>query len=217
MPCFYEYFLISHPCILLHPPTINYLTWPRRHVHKKYSHDTESARFSHVLSVRGSHGTRGLSTQDAIAFIKRIKVPGLPGRFVHQERIAEFAAVAMTVPRCDSDPIADPNGVLRDERHCQSSNHWPHIYYDKQNLMSRFQFCLDNLPGPIGGQMDMLRLHRFRTMNKCTHNFFARQTNKFANWGGLYGAATEMSRRLATLFDPFATSHVIKLRQSSLI
>ncbi|CAG7554893.1 unnamed protein product [Fusarium equiseti] len=143
------------------------------------------------------------------------EVPDLPGRFVHQERIAEFAAVAMTIPRCDSCPIADPNGVLRESRLYEPRRHWPHIYYDKQNLMSRFQFCLDNLPGPISGHMDMLRLHRFKTMNKCTHNLFARQNNKFANWGGLYDAATEMSRRQATLFNPFATDHVIMMRQSS--
>jgi hypothetical protein len=214
MPCFYEYFLISYPCVFPHPPTINYLTWPRRHVHRKYSGDTKSARFHHITSIRGHGRPRGLSPRAGFDFIMRIKVPDLPGRFIHQQRMAEFAAVAMTVPRCDSSTMIDPNGVLRESRLYESSYHWPHIYYDKQNLMSRFQFCLDDLPGPVGGHMDMLRLHRFKTMNKCIHNFFARQNKKSENWGGLYGAATEMSRRLATLFDPFATNHVIKMRQS---
>ncbi|KAG8354871.1 hypothetical protein FVEN_g7188 [Fusarium venenatum] len=41
MPSFYEYFLISHPWEFLRPPVINYMTWPRKHVHRHDPFTTE--------------------------------------------------------------------------------------------------------------------------------------------------------------------------------
>ncbi|KAG8354872.1 hypothetical protein FVEN_g7189 [Fusarium venenatum] len=100
------------------------------------------------------------------------------------------------------------------ERYCSIEGHWKHIYYDRENLMSRFQFWLDNLPGPAGGHMDMLRLHRFKTMNKCGAGIFAQQTQNYLKSGGPYGASTEINKCLATLFDPFAAAHIIEMRDS---
>ncbi|KAM0491299.1 hypothetical protein ACHAP8_010779 [Fusarium lateritium] len=44
-------------------------------------------------------------------------------------------------------------------------------------------------------------------MNKCGTGIFTRQTQNYPKSGGPYGASTEINRRLATLFDPFAAAH----------
>ncbi|KAM0342816.1 hypothetical protein ACHAPU_009180 [Fusarium lateritium] len=57
MPCFYEYFLINVPYFFPHPPVIEYVTWPRRHVHRKEPLDADMVRrliTEDVLGVRES-------------------------------------------------------------------------------------------------------------------------------------------------------------------
>ncbi|KAF5235367.1 hypothetical protein FAUST_7129 [Fusarium austroamericanum] len=109
---------------------------------------------------------------------------------------------------------AESNGLLkcchqaRDEftHHC--------ILTEDAERLQTLRIWLDNLPGPTGGHMDMLRLHRFKTMDKCGAGIFARQNQNYPKSGGPYGASTEINRRLATLFDPFAAAHIIEMRDS---
>jgi hypothetical protein len=165
MPCFYEYFLISHPYTFPRTPVINYLIWPRRHVHRKTTPDVETVQRYY-----------GMCSSE---FERQMMVCSLHGCCNYQQRIAKCSANLMTTARWISgrERMKRNRGLLTGKPELPR-HHWKHIYYDKQSLMSRFQFWLDNLPGPVGGHMDMLRLHRFKTMNKCENNLFARQLKK---------------------------------------
>ncbi|KAM0555682.1 hypothetical protein ACHAO7_003314 [Fusarium culmorum] len=168
MPCFYEYFLISHPWEFPRPPVI-------------ISKEIIWKQATHSFPLK---------------------------RFNIQQQIAVWSAESMTRARWNGKRTKFDYDSLTIEPH------WEHVYYDGENLMSRFQFWLDNLPGPTGGHMDMLRLHRFKTMDKYGAGIFARQNQNYPKSGGPYGASTEINRRLATLFDPFAASHIIEMRDS---
>ncbi|KAG8669990.1 hypothetical protein FPOAC2_09333 [Fusarium poae] len=203
MPCFYEYFLISHPWEFPRPPTINYMAWPRKHVHRHRPLTTEMVQYikkcCFKLRHRNQHNKE--SWQRAVS------------RFHSdhcdlQRQIAVWSTESMTRARWTG-----KRTILGENRQI-IEGHWEHIYYDRENLMFRFQFWLDNLPGPAGGHMDMLRLHRFKTMNKCGAGIFARQTLNYPKSGGPYGASTEINRRLAALFDPFSAAHIIEMRNS---
>ncbi|RSL87507.1 hypothetical protein CEP51_002201 [Fusarium floridanum] len=103
---------------------------------------------------------------------------------------------------------------LRDQEACDFDRaYWVLTDYGAANLKYRFQFLLDSLVGPAGGCLDMLRLHRFRTMGATEANFFAREermaTKKFAS---LSGAASEINNRLKILFNPFASERIRNLR-----
>ncbi|KAI7766457.1 hypothetical protein LZL87_010102 [Fusarium oxysporum] len=89
---------------------------------------------------------------------------------------------------------------------------WEHINYHTKSISARYQFLLDNLVGPVGGCMDMLRLHRFKTMFSSRLNYFSRH-----EWvagrdsGGLAEASSKINRRLRALFDPYASEEVLRL------
>ncbi|SPJ75228.1 uncharacterized protein FTOL_04959 [Fusarium torulosum] len=72
-----------------------------------------------------------------------------------------------------------------------------HINYDSVSLVSRYFFLLDNLAGPVGGCLDMLCLHRFKTMDALGVNFFARAITKAGKGdAGLIGASSKVTRQL---------------------
>lgn len=92
---------------------------------------------------------------------------------------------------------------------------WEHINYHTKSLRARYQFLLDKLVGPVGGCLDMLRLHRFKTMFLSPLNYFNRHERYVGrDSGGLAGASSKINRRLRALFDPYATEEVLRLRQT---
>ncbi|RGP59129.1 hypothetical protein FLONG3_11283 [Fusarium longipes] len=172
---------------------------------RKYWRDARHMpRFYEYFLISHPTCSNELQRQTTTRYLRRCEL---------QQRIVEWSANSMTRARWTRNrDVIDFEQGLPLGRSFLTKRQWEHIYYDRENLMSRFQFWLDNLPGPFGGPMDMLRLHRFKTMNKCGAGFFARQTQSFPNSGGPHGASTEINRRLATLFDPFAAAHIIQMR-----
>ncbi|GKU20091.1 hypothetical protein FLAG1_07259 [Fusarium langsethiae] len=171
MPCFYEYFLIIHPWEFPRPPVINYMTWPRKHVHRHNPLTTEM-----VQSLR--------------KYCFKLRSKTIPNKVLWQQKAPKYHRYG-----CDrQQEIA--------------------VCSTESMTRARWDGKHNNLPGSAGGHMDMLRLHRFKTMNKCGAGIFARQTQNYPKSGGPYGASTEINRRLATLFDPFAAAHIIEMRDS---
>ncbi|RGP66527.1 hypothetical protein FSPOR_6548 [Fusarium sporotrichioides] len=184
MPCFYEYFLIIHP-------------WE----HNPLTTEMVQSLRKFCFKLRSKTILNKVLWQQKASKYHRYGCD-------RQQEIAVCSTESMTRARWDG---KHSEFVKRDP---EIKRHWEHIYYDRENLMCRFQFWLDNLPGPAGGHMDMLRLHRFKTMNMCGAGLFARQTQNYPKSGGPYGASTEINRRLATLFDPFAAARIIEMRDS---
>lgn len=185
MPCFYEYFLINHPVEFAHPPKIEFFTWPRPHV-------------CIDLAKRFLKGDKVMAQA-----LRRNGCSKHLDKFrILRDQYATYSAKMMTDMRHRRE--YDP-----------SRNGWEANDYGAANLKYRFHFLLDNIAGPVGGCLDMLRLHRFKTMGASEANFFARHeqmaVKKFAT---LSGAASEITNRLKILFNPFAFEHVRKLRTS---
>ncbi|KAJ4266520.1 hypothetical protein NW762_004507 [Fusarium torreyae] len=191
MPYFYEYFLINNPYRFPRPPTVEYLTWPRRHAYRHEPLRTEVIQKCLRLCERKREKALALD----------ILMPGCDV----QRNIAIHSAKMMTGLRDSMVDISNFSLV---------TDRWEHINYDTANLKSRFQFWLDNLAGPVGGCLDMLRLHRFKTMDESVANFFSRQARKARNARGLAGAATEINRCLRTLFNPVTTEWTRHMRNS---
>ncbi|EEU40991.1 uncharacterized protein NECHADRAFT_76654 [Fusarium vanettenii 77-13-4] len=186
MPCFYEYFLINHPVTFGQPPKIEFCTWPRAHVRV---HLTKKRYSTHV-----SKTAKEKSQKECVENLPKSRTP--------RDSFATYSAKMMT--------------DLRNQEDCDfDRGSWVATDYGVANLKYRFQFLLDSLAGPIGGCLDMLRLHRFRTMGATQANLFAREermaTKKFAS---LSGAASEINNRLKILFNPFASEDIRDLRTS---
>lgn len=129
--------------------------------------------------------------------------------------MAKYAANFMTDARLLASYLRSKRGRHYPNRSRElPRDHWGHVFYDYENLKSRFSFWLDNLPGPVGGHLDMLRLHRFKTLNTGGIDFFARQNRNSVGAASLWSAAFELNRRLATLFNPLAPEHILPMRDS---
>ncbi|KAF5658172.1 hypothetical protein FHETE_10000 [Fusarium heterosporum] len=193
MPCFYEYFLINVPYFFPHPPVIEYVTWPRRHVHRK--------------EPLGADMMKRLILIHWAAIAREQMLDFLASRPEFQRKIAEVCAKKMTRVRFHERD--------RDEskhwKPATSRHHWQHLRFDTVSLRVRFQFWLDNIPGPAGGCMDMLRLHRFKTMGTSNANFFAREASERRS---LISAATNINARLRMLFNPLVTDDSLRMRES---
>ncbi|UZP42466.1 hypothetical protein NXS19_010282 [Fusarium pseudograminearum] len=179
------------------------MVWPRKHVHRHEPFTTET-----VQNLRKFCYKMQSKTVPKEIIWKQAAHRFPLDRCNLQQQIAVWSTDSMTRARWNGKRNKFDKIPLTIEQH------WKHIYYDRENLMCRFQFWLDNLPRPTGGPMDMLRLHRFRTMDKCGAGIFNRQNQSYPKSGGPYGASTEINRRLATLFDPFAAAHIIEMRDS---
>jgi hypothetical protein len=61
----------------------------------------------------------------------------------------------------------------------------------------------------------MLRLHRFKTMDAISVDYFTRAKNRARDDdAGLLGASSKVTRQLRALFEPLATDHVVSLRSA---
>ncbi|RSL48184.1 hypothetical protein CEP53_009620 [Fusarium sp. AF-6] len=167
MPCFYEYFLINHPVKFPHPPKIEFLTWPRPHVHIRLREKRSPENVEFLTQALGRKGY--LRYLDEFRNLR--------------DQYVTYSAKMMTDMRVGRE--YDP-----------SREGWEANDYGAATLKYRFHFLLDNLAGPVGGCLDMLRLHRFRTMGASEANVFARHEQmalkKFAS---LSGAASEITNR----------------------
>ncbi|KAF5556793.1 hypothetical protein FNAPI_5662 [Fusarium napiforme] len=185
MPYFYEYFLISW-AKLPSVPTI-----------------------LHDKAVQ-SHGHRGYQLPARNAMSGRARKEFKETLLNLQRNIAAYAARMLVEKHKD---IWDPPLSYNLEPPDQLA--WEHINYHRKSFKARYQFLLDNLVGPVGGCMDMLRLHRFKTMFSSRLSYFNRH-----EWvagrdkGGLAGASSKINQRLRALFDPYATEEVLRLRQT---
>ncbi|KAI1034045.1 hypothetical protein LB505_003255 [Fusarium chuoi] len=187
MPYFYEYFLIF---------------WARLPSVPTILHDR---------AVR-SHGHRGYQLPARNTMPGYLRKEFKETLLNFQKNIASYAARMLVA---DVKSIYDPelSGVSNVGAPDQLA--WEHINYHTKSLRARYQFLLDNLVGPVGGCLDMLRLHRFKTMFLSPLNYFNRH-----EWyvgrdsGGLAGASSKINCRLRALFDPYATEEVLRLRQT---
>ncbi|KAF4960002.1 hypothetical protein FGADI_1276 [Fusarium gaditjirri] len=126
-----------------------------------------------------------------------------------QKNIAAYAARMLVEDRSITDPEWWDNLRAPDQLA------WEHINYHTKSIYARYQFLLDNLVGPVGGCMDMLRLHRFKTMGSSRLNYFHRLVMiAIRDSGGLAGASSKINCHLMALFDPYTTEKVLRLRQS---
>ncbi|KAF4989640.1 hypothetical protein FGRMN_8998 [Fusarium graminum] len=198
MPCFYEYFLINKPYFFSRPPVIEYVTWPQRHIHRK-----EPLNAYMVRQLRIHSRTRRTRAK-VLEF--------MASRSNFQRNIAALCAKKMTKSRWEERKMYQGRDETENWLPETPKTHWYHINYDTTNLKGRFQFWLDNIPGPVGGCMDMLRLHRFKTMYTSNANFFAREA--VSNHRGLICATNDINKRLRTLFNPLATEHALRSRDS---
>ncbi|KAM0426192.1 hypothetical protein ACHAPT_008542 [Fusarium lateritium] len=183
MPAFYEYFLINHPVTFAHPPKFEFLTWPRIDTHVHFVRRTIP---SHVQGLIKEHG------------------PKLVAKNLNLRDESAMYSGEMMTDRRNQDDV----DVCTRVHGC-----WNMTDYGAANLRYRYQFLLDNLVGPVGGCLDMLRLHRFRTMGATEANFFTRDEQVAMNkFSGLAGAASEITNRLKILFNPFASAEIRELR-----
>ncbi|KAI6759585.1 hypothetical protein HG530_010265 [Fusarium avenaceum] len=166
-------------------PEIEYERWPRRHVHRTYKMP---------------------DPEDIIPYATECYSALLPDLQKHIKKRAAYL-MANYVISCD-ETVYDHTG---DPVHSS----WEHINYDSASLACRYLFLLDNLAGPVGGCLDMLRLHRFKTMDAISVDYFARAENRAGNDdAGLFGASSKVTRQLRALFEPLATDHVVGLRST---
>ncbi|KAF7558556.1 hypothetical protein G7046_g5613 [Stylonectria norvegica] len=87
------------------------------------------------------------------------------------------------------------------------------IYHDYAAMESQLQFRLDTLGGPPGGPLDMLRLHRFKTMDSVLTNFFSDAYWKGRSYPqGLHGVSTQVNDRMRLLFNPLADDRIEHIR-----
>ncbi|KAF4342892.1 hypothetical protein FBEOM_3104 [Fusarium beomiforme] len=142
----------------------------------------------------------------------RYRLPSVPAIEYDKMSIATCSANMLTtgpktvIDMWFSDKMTDPEQMA-----------WEHINYHVRSLRARYQFLLDNLGGPVGGCLDMLRLHRFKTMGFWPVDYFARHERIAGrDNGGLAGASSKINRRLRTLFDPYTSEDVLRLRQTCL-
>ncbi|KAH7275680.1 hypothetical protein B0J15DRAFT_457835 [Fusarium solani] len=187
MPCFYEYFLINHPVTFAHPPKIEFCSWPRTRAHIQ----STKKRCPNGVEFM----VREIGQKESLKCLAKFRD--------FRDELAVYSAKMMTELR------------NRDNPNDQTRRYWEANDYGAANLKYRFQFLLDNLAGPVGGCLDMLRLHRFKTMGASEANFFAREEQtalkKFAS---LSRAAPEINNRLKILFNPLASKDIRKLRTS---
>ncbi|KAF5976818.1 hypothetical protein FBULB1_6803 [Fusarium bulbicola] len=125
-----------------------------------------------------------------------------------QKNIAAYAA-RMLVEDISWGPGWSDNLGAPDQRA------WEHINYHTKSNRARYQFLLDNLIGPVGGCMDMLRLHRFKTMLSSSLNYFHRHgLVARRDGGGLAGASNKINWHLRALFYPEKSEKVLRPRQT---
>lgn len=166
-------------------PEIEYKRWPRKHVHRAYKMP---------------------DPEDILPYMTECYAPLLPDLQKHiKQRAAYIMANGVTsLDETSFSHTGDPVG-----------SSWEHINYDTVSLACRYFFLLDNLAGPVGGCLDMLRLHRFKTMDAISVDYFARAENRAGNDdAGLFGASSKVTRQLRALFKPLATDHVVGLRST---
>ncbi|KAJ4315179.1 hypothetical protein N0V84_008513 [Fusarium piperis] len=187
MPCFYEYFLINHPVTFTHAPKIEFRSWPRTSAHIQ---STKTRRPKDVEFI-----VREIGQKECLKYLVK---------FRHlRDELAAFSAKMMT-------DLRNRDAPNDETRRCWEANN-----YGAANLRYRFQFLLDSLAGPVGGCLDMLRLHRFRTMGASEANFFARdEQTALKKFASLAGAASEINNRLKIFFNPFASEDIRRRRTS---
>lgn len=187
MPCFYEYFLINHPVTFANAPKIEFCSWPRTRAHIQSTKKLLPKDVEFMVSEIGMK-----KSLEYLAKSRDLR-----------DKLAAYSAKMMTDLR-NRDNVKD-----------QTRRYWEANDYGAANLKYRFQFLLDSLVGPVGGCLDMLRLHRFRTMGASEANFFARdEQTALKKFASLAGAASEINNRLKILFNPFAPKDIRKLRTS---
>ncbi|KAL2692040.1 hypothetical protein Neosp_002443 [[Neocosmospora] mangrovei] len=184
MPCYYEYFLINHPVTFAHPPKIEFCSWPCTSAHIQSTKKRCPEDVEYIV--------REIGQKECLKYLAKFRDL--------RDELAAHSAKMMTGQR------------NKEKSKNETHRCWGVNDYGAANLKYRFQFLLDNLAGPVGGCLDMLRLHRFRTMGASEANFFAREEQtalkKFAS---LAGAASEINNRLKILFNPLASKDIRKL------
>ncbi|KAF4499758.1 hypothetical protein FAGAP_4033, partial [Fusarium agapanthi] len=162
----------------------------------------------HDKAVR-SHGHRGYQLP------ARNTIPGYMRKEFKetllnlQKNIVEYAARMLVEDISITDPEWSDNLGAPDQLA------WEHINYQTKSIRARYQFLLDNLVGPVGGCMDMLRLHRFKTMLSSSLNYFNHHALVARrDGGGLAGASSKINWHLMALFDPYTSEKVPRLRQT---
>ncbi|KAF4471627.1 hypothetical protein FALBO_1444 [Fusarium albosuccineum] len=198
MPCFYEYFLNNNPVHFDHEPVVNFVTWPRAHVHRKETYGPETFK---IISSLYRWDEKGMKRRAISSFLAEVRE--------ERAKLLPHSVKMMTHYRKKGGNTSA--GELSES----AIHHWEHLNYDIASLKSRYQFLLDNLPGPVGGCLDMLRLHRFRTMDATEANFFARSNRAGrGDHKGLCGASFEINHRLRALFNPVALERARAIRSS---
>ncbi|KAF5621394.1 uncharacterized protein FTJAE_11285 [Fusarium tjaetaba] len=157
-----------------------------------------------------SHGHRGYQLPARNAMSGRARKEFEETLLNLQRNIAAYAARMLVEKHKD---IWDP--PLSDNLEPPDQLAWEHINYHRRSFKARYQFLLDNLVGPVGGCMDMLRLHRFKTMFSSPRDYFNRHERIAGrDNGGLAGASSKINQRLRALSDPYVTEEVLPLRQT---
>ncbi|KLP15945.1 uncharacterized protein LW94_2807 [Fusarium fujikuroi] len=184
IPYFYEYFLIF---------------WARLSSVPKILHDK---------AVR-SHGHRGYQLPARNTMPGYLRKEFKETLLNFEENIASCAARMLVA---DVTSIYDPELSNVSNLGAPDQLAWEHINYHTKSLRARYQFLLGNLVGPVGGCLDMLRLHLFKTMLLSPLNYFSHhEWYVVRDSGGLAGASSKINRYLRALFDPYATEEALHL------
>jgi hypothetical protein len=178
-------YFLMSGCAFPSVPEIEYERWPRRHVHRAYKMPAPEDMLPHMTEWYPA------------------LLPDL------QKHIKQRAAFIM------ANGVSSHDETGYDHTGDPVNSSWEHINYDAVSLACTCFFLLDNLAGPVGGCLDMLRLHRFKTMDAHGANYFARAEIRAGNDdAGLLGASSKVTRQLRELFEPLATDHVVGLRST---
>lgn len=183
-PFYYEYFLVNNPISFANTPKIKFNIFPRPHISSLRTYKGHASSRGLVFNMQG-HGVKQYHPLD------RLSDATSPRNI-----IADVSAGLMTYRRYyDFDLTSAPLA-----RHV-----WEAISADFSMVNTSLQFLIDTLIGPTGGALDMLRLHRFKTMDGSEENYFAQAhsvglTRRY----GLLGAIAEVNCRMRTLFNPLA-------------
>lgn len=191
-PMYYEYFLVNNPLIFITPPIFRFNIWPR-------------PQASSLVDYSGRRVVR----RSAFEIVDRQNCGNQQHRFggsSPRDIIAEESTKYFT----EVEPWSFDFSNVSRSRHV-----WEMISADFTILYSTLQFLVDTVDGPRGGPLDMLRLHRFKTMFGSRLNFFAvnqARSKVLRNEQGLLGAAAEINERMRTLFNPLAPDEIRRLR-----
>lgn len=116
--------------------------------------------------------------------------------------------------------------VIRNSPNALDGNGWveivaAHIFAiiacEHDNISYHLSIYLDHHTGPPGGPMDMLRLHRFKTLHRSRSNFFACLSNprtRSRPVTTMREDLDEVTHRFYQLFNPLAPKQIRDLRHT---